>query len=63
MSGSKWRRGACVFIAVLIIGPLVDTLGKSLTDHTAVRLLIGAIGGVLGLFAGLAADKLLFHRR
>jgi hypothetical protein len=63
MSGSAWRRGALVFVAVVIIGPAIDFFGKSVTNNRIVVLTIAGIGGALGLLVGLALDNFLFGRK
>ena len=63
MSGADWRRGAFVFVSVVILGPTFDHFGKSMTDNRAVLLIIAGIGGALGALVGFALDNYLFGRK
>jgi hypothetical protein len=63
MSGAALKRSACVFFAVVIMGPAFQAFGKSLTDNRVLVVLFAAIGGALGLLFGVALDNYLFGRR
>jgi hypothetical protein len=63
LSGPSLKRAACIFVAVIVIGPSLSHFATTFTDSTVVRLGFAGIGGALGFFVGLAVDNYLFGRK
>jgi hypothetical protein len=63
LSGPNLKRAACIFVAVIIIGPALSHFATTLTDSDVIRLVFAGVGGALGLFVGLAVNDYLFGRK